>query len=199
MLDRPEEIIAGMTEGVLVFGPDGACEYANRAVVSILRFDPAGTNAGDTGPVTASSVHDDVLDALKRHGAAGGRDLVMDRSASGDRWYWMTVAPAAEDGRRVVTLVDVGSLLSGSTELARVVSTLRHDLRSPLTSIVGAAELMRTERLGEMAPPYRRMVGIVEESANRIEEILCEAKIRYTGAEASGGEVDDEQGPTSDR
>jgi len=84
---------------------------------------------------------------------------------------------------------DVGAALGGSEGLGKIGSQLTHDLRNPLTSIAGAAEMMRSQRLGEIPPPVARLAGIVQESARRIDEILTGLRGRFprtTQAEREG-------------
>jgi len=196
---NPQEIVARLPEAVLVVSRDGVCDFANRPAAAILGFDPAGRRI-DEGPMEATSLHEDMTEAWARLGSAGGNTLVSVARKNGPAWYWVSITAAGEDGRQLITILDIGPALSGSEELARIVSQLRHDLRSPLTSIVGAAELMKTERLGELGAPYRRMVRIVAESADRIEQILSDARRAYDGGSAGATEeVMDEQSQAADR
>jgi signal transduction histidine kinase len=93
-----------------------------------------------------------------------------------------------EPGERILMLVDVTELLGSSATVRSVFSQVNHDLRSPLTSIGGAAELLASGRVGEMDGMQKRLVGIVEESVRKIAEILACTKARLADRQVASTE-----------
>src|SRR5262249_37195179 len=110
----------------------------------------------------------------------GGRELIASTDEGGSRFYWVTVTratgPAAGraggDGR-LVAVVDISEPVMEAPSVRRIFSQINHDLRSPLTSITGAAELLLSGRVGSMEPVQRRLVTIVEEGSRRMNDILA--------------------------
>jgi PAS domain S-box-containing protein len=48
------------------------------------------------------------------------------------------------------------------------VSTVSHELRTPLTSIIGSIELLEDGMAGELAPPQKQMIDVIERNAERL-------------------------------
>src|SRR5690606_6385623 len=52
------------------------------------------------------------------------------------------------------------------------VSVVSHELRTPLTAIRGSLGLLAGDRLGELAPPARRMIRIALDSSERLGRLV---------------------------
>ena len=130
--------------------------------------------------------------AMYRQAAAGntaGRELIAATDESGSHFYWMTVTPTndtAAQGGRLVCLLDISSPLMEAPGIRKVFSQVSHDLRSPLTSVAGAAELLLSGRVGAMESVQRRLVTIVEDGARKMSEILSKTRAELVRAEAAG-------------
>jgi signal transduction histidine kinase len=79
---------------------------------------------------------------------------------------------------------------------------LEHDLRSPMTSISGAAELLDSTRLGSMNEQQRKCLGVIQKGVDAMLELLVAAAEPYQQAKALRNEplappdVDGEAGKT---
>ena len=56
----------------------------------------------------------------------------------------------------------------------RFVSAVTHELRTPLTSMVGYLELLREGEAGELNADQAQMVGVIERSCHRLNELIDE-------------------------
>jgi signal transduction histidine kinase len=56
----------------------------------------------------------------------------------------------------------------------RFVSAVTHELRTPLTSMVGYLELLREGEAGELNAEQAHMVGVIERSCHRLNELIGE-------------------------
>ncbi len=72
-------------------------------------------------------------------------------------------------------VADLTAHLAGSEPVKRLVSQLAHDLRSPLTSIAGAAELLLSGRVGALPGVQEKLVKIVDEGATKMTTIIKHA------------------------
>ncbi len=72
-------------------------------------------------------------------------------------------------------VADLTTHLSGSEPVKRLVSQLAHDLRSPLTSIAGAAELLLSGRVGALPGVQEKLIKIVDDGASRMTSIIQHA------------------------
>lgn len=113
-------------------------------------------------------------EAVKDDACAGMPALVRTRAATGSLYLWTNVVPAGKKGGsgHVFFLADLTAQVAGSEPVRRLVSQLAHDLRSPLTSISGAAELLLSGRVGGLETVQAKLVKIVDEGASRMASII---------------------------
>ena len=74
---------------------------------------------------------------------------------------------------------------NGSTEVRDAVTNISHDLRTPLTAILGRIDLLERE---ELSPDARRHVEIIAERARTMKS-LTEELFRFSVIGADGGEL----------
>ncbi len=171
----------------------GEVEFCNGPAAAILGDDASGCGLGQTRD-GESPLAERIKNSFQRLRAHGGAELVIAEGDEGPRYYWLSLSAPRNTAARLLMVQDVGAALAGSEGLGRIVSQLTHDLRSPLTSIAGAAEMMRSQRMGELPAPVSRLAGIVQEGARRIDEILSQVRgkfprtVKAVEGEASDGE-----------
>jgi signal transduction histidine kinase len=97
-------------------------------------------------------------------------------SLAGDLGQALEHARLYEDGERLV-----GKLKSLDQAKASFLASASHDLRTPLTSIIGYVELLTDQAAGPIAPPQAKMLEGVHRNARRlktmIEDMLTISKI----------------------
>ena len=120
-------------------------------------------------------------------GGAGAPRMVRAKIAGAPAYLWLQILPMgdAEAGGRLFLFNDLTEFVSGSEPVRALVSQLAHDLRSPLTSISGAAELLLSGRVGELAGAQGRLVKIVDEGTQKLAAIIKGAY--EEGAREEGG------------
>ena len=200
MSDIHTRVVVGLEAAVLLVNGQGGVIFCNGAAVGLLGRDLSGAS------LAAGEFDDDlpiVGTLAARYRAAAGhsgalRELVCLNDGAEPRWFWtvMTPSPASPepggpgDGDRLILMVEVTETLCASASVRKVFSQVNHDLRSPLTSIAGAAELLQSGRLGELQGMQKRLLTIVEEGARKMEEILARTKARLAGRQkaAAAGE-----------
>jgi len=112
-------------------------------------------------------------EAVKDDACAGMPTLLRSRAETGSLYLWTNVVPAGKKGAgHIFFLADLTAQISGSEPVRRMVSQLAHDLRSPLTSIAGAAELLLSGRVGGLETTQAKLIRIVDEGANRMANII---------------------------
>jgi signal transduction histidine kinase len=103
--------------------------------------------------------------------------------------------PAA-GGRKsiVITIAEAGDPQASVAE-GKVIRQLGHDLRTPLTSISGAVELLQSGRLGGLQPQQERVLGLMAKGVESMVRLIDEATAPYHNdrrlAEALGAEVEE--------
>jgi len=86
-------------------------------------------------------------------------------------FLWLQSLPLAGGGKAFI-MADMTAFMSGSEPVKALVSQLAHDLRSPLTSISGAAELLLSGRVGDLVGAQARLVKIVDEGTRKMGTII---------------------------
>lgn len=171
-----------LDQGVLVVGPDDRVQYLNRAssrLVDVLPWEAIGRPWDEVLVLERR----DEFAALLRECSTGGplpaRRWRILRPSKGDLDLELKLLPLSSTsmgGARAVVMEDV----SQRDELQRLrdefTSMLVHDLKTPLQSIVGFAELLVTERLGTMNKDQKEFVARIDQSGEQmmrlIEDIL---------------------------
>lgn len=103
--------------------------------------------------------------------------IVRVKAAGLSSFLWFHCVPQGEGtGAGTLFLVaDLTAHLAGSEPVQRLISQLAHDLRSPLTSIAGAAELLLSGRVGSLPGVQEKLVKIVDDGATRMTSIIQHA------------------------
>ncbi|HEY3176069.1 MAG TPA: histidine kinase dimerization/phospho-acceptor domain-containing protein [Candidatus Polarisedimenticolia bacterium] len=195
MHDVNREVLEEIDAAVVVVGPRGEVLFANRKAATVMEQDLTGSNLiegafDDAAPLVAGMVEGYRRARSCRQAC---RDLLVTTEEAGVRYYWVTVsggsAAAQPEGPRVVMLQDISEPLTESPAIRKVFSQVNHDLRSPLTSIAGAAELLLSGRVGVVDGVQRRLVRIVEEGSQKMSAILARTKTDLAQeSQAAGGQ-----------
>ncbi|PWK54985.1 response regulator receiver domain-containing protein [Silicimonas algicola] len=83
-----------------------------------------------------------------------------------------TTMAALDDGRLVVTCLDITERKEVERLKDEFVSTVSHELRTPLTSIAGSLGLMAAGATGELPPAAARLVGIAHRNTDRLTRLV---------------------------
>lgn len=195
MTDINKQVVEQLDAGVLLVREDGVVVLANDRSVRLLGHDLTHENLAtgaldDYAPIVLG-----VAESFRRATttAASCRDLLVRQEEDAINYVWVTVSDNSGSGNReecrVIMLQDITAPLTESPALQRVFSQVNHDLRSPLTSIAGAAELLLSGRVGPIDGIQRRLVTIVEEGTQKMSAILTRAKQHLAQGQAAGGDA----------
>lgn len=192
MTDIHRRVVGGVEAALLLLDRQGRILFCNTPAIRLLGRDLGGLNLAEGDfeedlPIVPALASRFRLAGSRRPDAAG--ELLPVTGDDGPRYHWLTMSGAAADspaepGERILMLVDVTELLGSAATVRTVFSQVNHDLRSPLTSIGGSAELLMSGRLGELDGMQKRLVGIIEESVKKIAEILARTKARLAERQA---------------
>jgi len=160
----------------------------DRLAVGVVLLDPAGDEVYRTprvGPLIEGTALADPdrcrrrLGALaQRSHAAGGVEAESFEGSGSLPGVRLSASPLPEGG----TAVTFEPLLPSGEVQQRVrqfVSHLTHDLRTPLTSILGASDLLLSGRIGEVEERHARLLRIVGDGTQRLASLLTELSEKY--------------------
>ena len=145
----------------------------------------------------------DVVAEVRRTGRPAARSVEV--SLERPRLYCITAGPVSgsgQDEKVAVAVQEAPAAQAGRAE-GRVIRQLGHDLRTPLTSISGAVELLQSGRLGGLAPAQERVLGLMQKGVDAMVRLIDEATVPYRkdltadigealeelGKDATGGET----------
>ena len=166
--DHLREVLASMSDGVLVTGPDSRARLANSAFRELFSL------RGDLdGRTPLEIARQPVLDELVR---ATARER-LPRSGSVDvvdperRTIALTSAPLSRDGGVVVVARDVSPFARVAEMRRDFVANVSHELKTPLAAIRGYAETLREGALDD-PPASRRFVERILAQCARLQALL---------------------------
>ena len=66
------------------------------------------------------------------------------------------------------------------------VAHVTHDLRTPLTSLLGASDLLLSGRLGQPDEKHAKLLGIINEATQRMADLINELTERFVKRQTEG-------------
>lgn len=123
-------------------------------------------------------------DALREDASAGEPSLLRVECEVSSTYLWAhsIALSEGEESGHLILVADLTAHVAGAEPVQRLVAQLTHDLRSPLTSISGAAELLLSGRVGSLQKTQQKLVRIVDDGATKMTSI-----IQVVAEENSGG------------
>ena len=137
---------------------------------------PARIGVGPEDDPFLRSIGEAVLEAREnRRPSARTLEISLERPYL----YAIAAAPIASKGRGKagevgVFVRELPSPQAGGAE-GKVIRQLGHDLRTPLTSISGAVELLQSGRLGPVAEQQLRVLGMMQKGVDAMVRLIDEA------------------------
>ena len=81
-------------------------------------------------------------------------------------------------GLMLAILADLTEILRQSDVAGDFIRQVRHDLSGPLTSLRGAVDLLRSERLGSLEERQRKLVDLMDRAAQQLVDMLAVATVK---------------------
>lgn len=171
------EALDGAALMIVAAGSDGKVEYVSHGA-RLMFGDIQGLDLSSPPPCddprspTAALLG--VWDGCREGGRCVDPKIVRAKVKGVPIYLWLQVLSLGEEGSRgfLFLFTDLTAMISGSEPVRALVSQLAHDLRSPLTSISGAAELLLSGRVGELAGAQQRLVKIVDDGTQKLAAII---------------------------
>lgn len=162
--NRLDTLLTNLVDGVIVVDPDEQIMMVNQSAREIFGLSEQNL-AGR--PVKDVFTHSELLEILveEEHREPAHMEINLDDG----RVLNAQLTPIPEIGL-VMTMQDITYLKELDRIKTDFVNTVSHDLRSPLTAILGYVELI--ERVGPMTPQQREFIRRVEYSVHSITTLI---------------------------
>ena len=186
------ETLDNLHEGAALFGSDGRLKLSNPSFAKIWQLEPEDlenqphmdTVIAVCRELTGEDEHWDDLRASV--GSVGERVPFDGRIERPDGVVLDYAAVPLPDGATLFTYVDVSdswnienalrerneALLAADRLKTAFISHVSYELRAPLTSIKGFAELLDSEAFGSVNEKQREYVGYIQNSSEKLEQLI---------------------------
>ena len=138
------------------------------------RIVPTGSSADPVLEALASAIEEAARSGVLAHRITGAG---LDRR----RLYSIAAGPLGGDAPRhtVVMALEIAATIQAGPQEGEAIRQLAHDLKSPLTSVSGAVELLQSGRLGSLSAPQLRLLGMVQKGVEMMLALIEKAAAPY--------------------
>ncbi len=158
-------ILTQIKDGVIVLSEDGLVLMVNPVVRKLFNLD---SRTVENQPYTEVFTNQDLLQAIQ--GTSPNPDRI-EIEINEDLYYRARVTRIENVGK-VISLHDISYLKELDQLKTEFVHTVSHDLRSPLTTILGYVDLIK--RVGEVNATQDDYIGRVQASVRQISNLISE-------------------------
>ncbi len=181
--------LAAIADGIVIYNPAGNIVYMNRGVEEILGHRPEAWQLSVAERVKLMNVQDpegnpipvSELPVLRAMKGETVRNVVTTLRRPDGKRIWLSTSGApiiSSDGEQlgaVATFTDVTRLHDLQEQQEDLVRTVSHDLRNPLTSILGHAQLLqRLLHSAQVEPRLTRSADGIVTSAKRMNSMILD-------------------------
>ena len=180
-----EGILDNLADGVLVCDTDHRITMLNRAAEEILEVHAnqiIGQDLVSLHPAEHRSAVSGMLQAMA--GAGAETALHEIKVEYGHKILRLSVSPVTASGEcwgQAMVVQDITTAEEIGQAKSDFISTVAHELKTPLTSLKGSVRLMLGNAAGAVEPQFRELLDIADNSCNRlirlVDDMLDIAKI----------------------
>lgn len=164
-----EAILEGSPAGICVLDADLELLRVNSAFVN-LGYDTANPKSNLIDVLGILDVHESQVSALQETFAVG-KTFKYELPIQG-RTFNMVAAPINQFGQWVVVLADVTQLVELSQLKTRMIRMASHDLKNPLSRILGYGDLALMD--DELSPETTKFINYIMQSGQEMNEIIVD-------------------------
>lgn len=167
-LRQLETVIQQVEDGVLIANSEGGMLLANRTVRALFHLDDSSV---DGIPLKDLIPNPELHYLFARRYSVNPKSRRTEITLADDRVFNAHLTPIEGVGF-VIVLNDITQLKELDRAKNEFVSTVSHDLRSPLTTILGYVDLI--ERAGPVTKQQREFIGRIQSSVNSITALISD-------------------------
>jgi len=141
------------------------------------------TSLSDSVPDSDDFPRAEVLEALReavREWSPSGRTVSFDRQRRSHVLVRTAIGAEHADGNRMLAIViELTEIIRQGRLSDDFMSRMRHDLAGPLTSMRGAVDLLRTERVGRLNEHQSRLLDLLDRACHQMIAIVSETSAEH--------------------
>lgn len=170
-----QQVFKSLPDAVAVVDPGGSVEVSTKAAAEIFGLRPE-VRVQDLGFGWMSGLFDEAL----RSGSiveARGSQAIVQRFVRGDEHFFLPEAVPILGGEKnpsgvILVFKDVTRQMQQDELKRGVISTVSHQLRTPLTSLRMAVYLLLEEKAGPLTPKQTELLAAAREDSDRLHSTL---------------------------
>lgn len=167
--------IDSLPDAVAVINPAGEIELANKTAQRLFHLMPE-TPVPDTKLEWLDALYQHVLVTQKPQEPKGYQSALQIFDDGTEKFFLPHALPILDNGNELagitIVLVDVTRLRRMDELKSSLVSTVSHELKTPLTAIRMANHLLLSERIGPVTPKQAEVLIEERDNANRLQSII---------------------------
>jgi signal transduction histidine kinase len=182
-----ESLDNALTEGVFRSSPDWRILFANNAMIKMLGYESLEELKSDPNQLlfAGEETRKYLTDRLSAQGFIENYRILLLKKDHRNFWGWLTCLRVMRNGEeyfegRIVNITDqvtieeqlkekTVQLEKKSMELDRFIYSASHDIRSPITSVLGLINIMKLELKDENS---KKLLELMIVSMNRLERFV---------------------------
>ena len=172
---RSLEAVEGNPVGVLVLDGEGSEVHRSARVAGLLE---------GTALANPDRMRSRVAALAQRCQATGEMEVERFEPGTKAKTSVRLSAAALPGGGTVIMLEPVGASEFVDDRVRQFISQVTHDLRTPLTSVLGASDLLLSGRIGEPDERHKKLLRIVGEGTQKMAALLSDLAVRFLESEA---------------
>ncbi len=178
---RQESILGEMKDGLLVVDKNGLVSQVNKEAGRLLEL--SEKKAKHCSLEHAMAEHPALLEAIKSLEETQESKELEILKANGAKTYLQISKTSLPDSSLIIVLTDISRLKSLEKIRQDFVANVSHELKTPVTSIMGFVETLQDGAM-ENKDEAKRFLGIIERQSRRltaiIEDLLMLARLEGT-------------------
>ena len=166
-----------LTDAVAIVAPDGTVEVANETARTRFGLEPGHRIDNSAAAATVGPLFAQACSEVRPVKPTGDDGLIQIFAGGDEQFFLPRVIPVLDEGHQLLgaTLIlqDVTMLRQLDEGKRDIVSTVSHELKTPLTSVRLAIHVLLSEKLGPLEPRQAEILGAAREDADRLHQILA--------------------------
>ena len=164
-----------LSDAIAICSPDGEIELSNETAVKMFALAP-GSSVIEAQHESVRELFGRAIREMRPIRDKGWDSAIQNFSDGEEKFFLPEAIPIFDDERRLVGITIVLSDVTGLRQLDEVksglISTVSHELKTPLTSIRLATHALLSEKLGPLSPQQTEMVAAAREDGDRLYRMI---------------------------